>query len=190
MARNRGLSTAAIKKTQAGVFFGVSAVEKGLADTVLPIHLALTQLQHKGDPMPETNQTQTPLSETIPETSAAPTAHEPPAAQTTTEPLRLQQEVETEARLSARLSEGILSAERERVAGILGACATMNRPELATEFVKNGLTVEQASHQILNTLAAETEQSQITSTVTPYPNNGDENPLIKNAQQRAGMVVA
>jgi len=203
VARNRGLSVEVVKNTQAGICFGNAAVDIGLADAVSPIHHALTQLHQEAISMTEKT-TITP-SASSQETMTPPTP--PPVTSHTEQKVQQQtgsesqpipneqnknlQQLETEitTRLTGTLTNDILKAERARTTGILNACATMNRFDMAMNFIEKGITVEQASHQILNTMANETDESQISSTVTPYPNSGEENPLIKNAQQRANNII-
>jgi len=195
VARNRGLSTEVVKNTQAGIYFGGAAVDIGLADAVSPIHHALTQLHQEAISMTEktpitpsasSQKTITPPTEQQAEQQMGTESQSIPNEQNKS----LQQlEAEITTRLTGTLTNDILKAERERTTGILNACVTMNRFDMAMNFIEKGITVEQASHQILNTMANESDQSQISSTVTPYPNSGEENPLIKNAQQRANNII-
>ncbi len=184
VARNRGLSTEVVKNTQAGIYFGGASVELGLADSVSPIHHALTHIHQEAISMTDKTQLTTPTSK-----SEAKPAVQASQVESTEQVVNQQQlESEITARLTSALTSDILKAERSRVGSIMSACTNMNRQDLVMGFIEKGSTIEEASHQILNTMANYSEQTQIISTVTPYPNNGDENPLIKNAQQRANNI--
>jgi len=192
VARNRGLSVEVVKNTQAGIYFGGAAVDIGLADAVSPIHHALTQLHQEAISMTEKTPI-TPSATPQPESQVDQQTKQQSGTESQSVPSdqnKNQQQLETEitTRLTGTLTNDILKAERARTTRILNACATMNRFDMAMNFIEKGSTVEEASHQILNTLADESDQSQISSTVTPYPNSGEENPLIKNAQQRANNI--
>ncbi len=198
VARNRNISSAAVKKTQAGIYFGADAVNANLADSVSPIHHALKQLHQEATRMTEkisptpsvsSQKSSTTPNEIINENKSGTPNETSSEAQSK---INKHTENPSQAEINTQLTDThaveIVSAERTRATQILNACATMNREDLAMGLIEKGSTIEEASHQILNTMAVDSEQTQIISTVTPYPNNGDENPLIKNAQQRANNI--
>ena len=191
VARNRGLSTAVIRNTQAGLFFGQHAVKAGLADTVSSIHHAISSITHEVTTMthkaskPETEiSTETPSIK--PEVSIETTLEKPLDLNA----LRQQVEQELTPKLTETLSHNILQAERTRVTTVLEACATMNKQHMAKQYIGEGLSVEEASHKILNAMAADSDHAQITSTVTPFQNGEQENPLVLDAQRRAQSSIA
>ena len=104
--------------------------------------------------------------------------------------LRQQVEQELTPKLTETLSHNILQAERLRITAVMHACATMNKQHMALQCIEEGLSVEEASHKILNAMAADSDQAQITSTVTPFQSGEQENPLVRDAQRRAQSSIA
>jgi len=104
--------------------------------------------------------------------------------------LRQQVEQELTPKLTETLSHNILQAERLRITAVMQACATMNKQHMAKHCIEEGLSVEEASHKILNAMAADSDHAHITSTVTPFQGGEQENPLVRDAQRRAQSSIA
>lgn len=168
----RGISTEDVRKTEAGVFDGPEMVERGLADGITTGRRLLAAIQadftnpapdsaadfrsgvsranahHGGNPMSES--TRKGGAETAAETY------------TKAEVDQLLAEAKNEnAEAVSGAAEAATTAERERIAGILGCDAAKARPGLAQKlaFSANGYSAEQAA-ELLE--AAAEEQTQKT----------------------------
>ncbi|MBT4838873.1 MAG: Clp protease ClpP [Methylococcales bacterium] len=80
------------------------------------------------------------------------------------------------------VTQQAIAQERQRVQSILDIADTVKQPQMASELIHQGVSVEDAREQLFR--HAENQQTSITSKVTPVAAS-TTNPLTDDAQQRA-----
>jgi signal peptide peptidase SppA len=177
VARNRGMTPADVRSTEAALYQGKNAVDAGLADAVMPWDKAVTDIFRK-------NQIKGGTTMTLVERIKALFASAP--AEEITPGLAEAGFIAKEE--SDRLVQNAKdSAQEEVMAGVIGileVCSVAGMEKMALELVRDKLTIEQARERIINAKAAEAEKTQIRSTVGAL-STGGVNPLIEDAKKRA-----
>jgi ClpP class serine protease len=177
VARNRGMTPADVRSTEAALYQGKNAVDAGLADAVMPWDKAVTDIFRK-------NQIKGGTTMTFVERIKALFASAP--AEEITPGLAEAGFIAKEE--SDRLVQNAKdSAQEEVMAGVIGileVCSVAGMEKMALELVRDKLTIEQARERIINAKAAEAEKTQIRSTVGAL-STGGVNPLIEDAKKRA-----
>ncbi len=183
IARNRGLSAAVVRATQAAIYQGQNAVAQGLADgiasyeQVVELLTKLNQNQNGGKPMFGKKTT---------------VVAEPIIAQAE------DQQLESVAQLNAATGEGYkrgfadgIRQEgarcvqiQEQVAAISHLLSDEAVNLLLNNLLKSTVTPELAGKQIISALAANQYTPEIRSTVSAT-STGEINPLVANARKRA-----
>lgn len=183
VARNRGLSADAVRRTEAGVYQGRAAVSAGLADGVRSVREVLAEMAgRKGVKAMETEERKKGAAAAAGEFAEAAAAVEPesvPAAPVAAEAASAQGGRASSAEEAMR--------ERARVVEIMNACGAVRRlipAGLAEELIASGAGVDAARERILKEIAARSAE-EIVSTVSAT-GNGGANPLIADAMKRAG----
>ena len=169
VARHRSLSAAAVRATEAGVFYGEDSVARGFADHVGAFRDALAVMTESLS-KPKFTKGGTPVSE--PTQAAA----SPPVADLAA--------IEAEAR-----QQGYAEA-----AEIVTLCAIAGRPALASDYITRRLSAVEIRKELL-TLRAEADKEEIRSYVLPEASttvrpNLDENPVVKACLALAGAKGA
>jgi len=216
VARNRGLTTAAVGGTEARLFFGEDAVRAGLADevgTTRDALAALTASVSRPRPMirsvaPDalpgptraahtpSNRKEEAMTDEITETAKpngnAPPAkdetHPEPAPDTAAKTEREPAEVVDldKVRTEAR-GEG--AAEAARIADL---CALAGMPERTAEMIARRLSADEARRELLSLKAgqdgAEVHSHLLPGAGTGQPASLNDNPVVRAARARAAST--
>lgn len=175
VARNRGLSAEAVRKTEAGIYVGKKAVAVGLADEVAAVDKTLARLaKTKGGTImtARADQGQAAAVEATPETqnsmegqgaaattpaAATPAAATPPAPEA--KPVAAAQ---SSIDLDAIRAEAT-TAERQRILAIYGQCRGSQALPMFEGLVKDGASEEQSGRRIQDALAMRDDAAGIVS---------------------------
>jgi signal peptide peptidase SppA len=125
VAENRGMSEAAVRATEAGLFHGSDAIRAGLADQILPFRAAVAQIEKTAAGM-------NPISRM--------TAHAEPAEITEDKEKVMSEQTQTPTPIVA---EGI------DYLAIADLCAIAGKPVKCVEFVQRKLTVMEVREELL-----------------------------------------
>jgi capsid assembly protease len=176
VARNRGLSKARVRGTDAAMFQGDGAVSQGLADEVRSFAEIFEMIQPKkkgGRAMAEA-----PKSPSI-------VAGGSDAALDASGNATMQNVEQIRAEAESRGKE----AEQARVVGIMEACAAVQHlipKELSAELIKDGISIEAARERIIRAIADGSGKGEIVNTTGALARGTDDDVLIKDALRRAG----
>lgn len=188
VARNRNLTTEAVRATQAGLFRGRAALTAGFADALKPWSLAFNTIHHEirrnggARQMTIKQQLENLLRENAEETvsALAEIGYVPRESASHEEPedtVKIASEAATKARKEAL----------EEVMRIIEACDLADRPKLAGTLIAEGVTVEEACARLAAEKAKDAERDTIRSTVGAV-STGEVNPLLADARKRASAV--
>ena len=186
VARNRGMTAEAVRKTEAGMFQGKNAVEIGFADEIASWDQAVNKITTRKNggfyAMPETPDYKTQLEAilTAPDFEAATALAELGYIPTPTG------DQTPEALTAAGVKQG-LADERTRATAVAGLCTLAETPELTEELVKSGVSAEDARKKILAAKAAAGSEGETITSTTSGLKSGGINPLIADAEKRAGI---
>lgn len=196
VSRNRGLSDAQVRNTEAGLFFGENALSAGLADQIMTLPDALElmtlQLQPKTkrtimtDPNTQTQSqapqanAEAPAPETQEQEIGQATESQPEQADdgddSVTETLATEEDVEAKVRKNVKAEITELSK----------ACDIAGMPEKLGEFIEKGYSAEQAKDELMRLMASKSEQPEIHSQTTPAASaENEQNPVVETAKARA-----
>lgn len=169
VARRRGLSTGAVRSTEAGILYGEDSVAQGFADRVGTFRDALAAMTESLS-KPKFTKGGTPMSE------ATQAAASPPVPDLAA--------IEAQAR-----EQGYAEA-----AEIVMLCSIAGRPSLAGDFISRHLSAAEVRKELL-ALRAEADREEIRSHVLPEAStrpvqNLDENPVVKACLALAGAKGA
>jgi ClpP class serine protease len=193
VARNLGMTAAAVRATEAGIYQGERAVETGFADSVTPWNKfmkKLTNRKYGGIMKAELEKLFNDMRDKFLTLVGA-------------DPAAAKQEIVTKADAEALVAAAEVTARQEghaagvdegRESGrqdaramaieILEVCSLAGMEQLATALIKEGTTVEDARARCLSEKARESERTQILSTIGAVSGEG-VNPLIADAKKRA-----
>jgi signal peptide peptidase SppA len=165
VARRRGLSAAAVRSTEAGIYYGEDSVAQGFADRVGAFRDALAAMTESLS-KPKFTKGGTTVSE------ATQAAASPPVLDLAA--------IEAQAR-----EQGYAEA-----AEIVVLCSIAGRPSLAGDFISRHLSAAEVRKELLE-LRAEADRDEIRSHVLPEAStrpvqNLDENPVVKACLALAG----
>jgi signal peptide peptidase SppA len=140
VARNRGISEAAVRATEAGVFTGQKAVDLGLADEVSTVSEVFRRLaEHAAHPQ-STTSTQQQQEHITMTTEPTPTKDNPPALD------------------EKAIAQQAREAERTRASSIISAAVKLNVPaEEAQKLINQDLSVEAAKDKLIDFASANSE---------------------------------
>jgi capsid assembly protease len=207
VARNRGIEPETVAGTEAGLFMGKSAVVAGLADEVIPLSALSEKLQEsismakttvtpaaaapKGPANPAANpaapgqqlETPVPGEETQGEEEGDEDEEEeaPPAKTPSAKAPRAPKATVTPANPNQANGGSPILVDSAVAAEIANACTAAGRPDLIGDFIKKGLTAQQAKAQLFEHMANGDAAIHLVSAVDPNA-NGDE--------QATSMLVA
>lgn len=142
VARNRGLTTQAVRDTQAGFFIGQSAVKAGLANEVAAFDDAVSSIVAQSKPRGFM------MSESKDAGKAAAQTGQSQKSDTNVvdfERIKAELRAETKAELDDY---------KARIKAINGMCAAIGHPELAAEFIDADFSVEAARKQLFDRMAS------------------------------------
>ncbi|MFG0677728.1 S49 family peptidase [Delftia sp. WSY_7] len=151
VATHRGMSDAAVRKTQAATYRGVAAVAAGLADRIGTVDAVIAELatrRARSYPAGPGQSAQAPTQEeTTMTTSAAPQSAAPnaaaPAAQAAPAPAAAGAPAPAQIDAAQAAADGA-AAERQRVVAILAHPASATHPAIAQSCIAGALSAEQA----------------------------------------------
>jgi hypothetical protein len=193
VARNRGISAALVRKTDAGLFWSESAIKAGLADQVGSFDdalAALTQASRASRQARATASAEAQIAEGKEETTMAQTPDTKPADAPVpvAAPAQTQPAVEVPAPVApvaappaapepvaappaapvvdAAAIEARIRGEHEEIAAL---CTLAGTPEFLSEAIGKRMTVAQAREALLAKKAAKSQGTQINSQVDASP---------------------
>ena len=212
VAANRGVSSAAVRATEAAIYRGEKAVEAGLADRVGPLAQAIADLDaalgtkriRAGPPPRRTAIRQSsPPARTLAMNTSDPliddTGTEPPENATGENEIisDLQKEVieappetaSADRPLAAPVPDGQAIAERLRAEFSEIATVTAQARRLgvnidAADAMRQGLKPDALRRSVLDALAARSEAADIVA-ATPATATAGDSPIVKRARERA-----
>ncbi|MBN8955771.1 MAG: S49 family peptidase [Rhizobiales bacterium] len=199
VAANRGLSSEAVRGTEAAIYRGTLAVRAGLADRLGTLDLAIAEMAAELDravparpitnPTPKRSlsmaneteqieeQPREPQQATEPEQSGAdpvrPNVPAPHAAESTAE---------------ANIAEK-LRAEFAEVAAVATQAARLGVTVDAADALKKGIAPDALRRSVLDTLAARAEATTVIAAAPSTPAAGDS-PIVRRAKERAATARA
>jgi capsid assembly protease len=176
VARNRGISEARVRATDAAMFQGDGAVSQGLADEVKSVVEVLEMIQ------PEKRGGRA-MAEKLKNPAIA--ADVSDAALDVGRNSTVQDAELIRAEAESRGKE----AEQLRVFAILDACAAVQHlvpKELSAELIKEGIAIEAARERIIRAIADGTAKGEIVNTTGALARGTDDDVLLKDARRRAG----
>jgi signal peptide peptidase SppA len=200
VAANRGLTTEAVRGTDAAIYRGEFAIRAGLVDRLGTLDLAIAEMAAELDRAAPTRAIINPTLKRSPSmatneaeqiqdqpsepqqaadappavTQAAPDTA-PPAAPASTTP---------EASAAERLR-----AEFAEVAAIAAQAARLGVAVEAADALKKGITPDALRRSVLDTLAARAEATSVIAAAPPTPTAGDS-PIVRRARERAASARA
>ena len=154
VSRNRNMTNKQVIDTRAGAFIGKSATKAGLADRidsfdnrleVIVSNLNSRSITMSTDKDDKSTTTDTEIDDTVDTTAAKP-------AQEQVETADVIQLADHQKQLSEAKDESATIA-----AEITEMCVTMKKPELAADFIKRKLTVQQAKAELFDQLSASSD---------------------------------
>ena len=156
VADARNIPESQVRALQAGVFQGREALEVGLVDEIAPAFLALSNGEI---PMTEAQKAQKAKDD-----EKARKAQEEQEEKDAADK-KAQADAASAAALAAEQQEAAttraVTAERERIVGIQKVCDLAGQPDLATDFINRGITVEQAKLSLFDKLAADGDSTPV-----------------------------
>lgn len=209
IAGNRGLSTAAVRATDAAIYRGEPAVRAGLADRVGTLDLAIAEMVAELDRAAPMTRTSNPRSRRSPSMSTDETeriqqhANEPavvsePAASTsppTTEPGPSPGQASIPERPAetglASSAADKLRAEFAEIAAIAAQAARLGVTVDAADAVRKGVSADALRRSVLDTLAARAEATNVIAAApSPGPAAVGDSPIVRRARERAAAARA
>lgn len=180
ISRNRSLSHAQIESTQAGLFFGTDALNNGLADGVMTLPEATRQLSKQFQLQKLGNITMTNKTKPTPNPEDV-MPDELPVEQVKAEISTIDIDaVKKEATAQGR------EDYRVQVLELVKACSLANMPEKLGFFIEQGMDADSAKDELMKSLAAKTESTEVQSHVLPVSNAEPKtNPVVEAAKARA-----
>ena len=209
VARNRGMTTEAVRATEAAVYRGARAVEIGFADRLGTVDLALSDLAGSLARHPPGLQRLRAASPQRPRSLSAMTT-EPAAADTpaaidptpppenpeseiteapivTAQPAPLTQPAPGQPGAAATSDAERLRAEFADVAAIAAQAARLGVTVDAAEAMRKGIKPDALRRSVLDTLAQRAEANVVVS-AAPASANPGESPIVRRAQERAAAA--
>jgi len=206
VARNRGMTSQAVRDTEAGLYFGKKAVESGLADAVMPWTKALDTIKKNqqavkgGTSMKsflekiqalfaeqsDRAAAESGLTAILAEAGyilkpAAGTAGT--GAESNLSPEALLELEPVKTKIAASVAEALASMKANVIA-ILEVCALADMNKLAIGFITAGTSLEDARTKVMADKAGASGRTHIRSTVAAL-STGEPNPLVVDAKERA-----
>jgi signal peptide peptidase SppA len=204
VAGNRGLSTAAVRATDAAIYRGEPAVRAGLVDRVGTLDLAIAEMIAELDrSAPTTRATLNPTPKRSPSMTTNETermehdANEPTvaleAAALTSPPncervLSPAQATAPEPPADLSLASDAadkLRAEFAEIAAIAAQAARLGVTVDAADAVRKGVSADALRRSVLDTLAVRAETTSIIAAAPSTPTAAGDSPIVRRAKERA-----
>ena len=180
-ARNLGLTTAAVKASEASIYQGTKAVDIGFADSVMSFNqfmAKLTNRKYGGIMKAELEKLFNDMKDKF-------------LAMVSADPAAAKQDVVTKADAETLVAAAEVAAKQEaqtRATEIMEVCALAALDKDAIGYVKDtALSVEQVRARGIETQAAAADRIRIRSTVSAT-STGETSALVDNARKRAAAA--
>lgn len=207
VARNRDIEPEAVAGTEAGLFMGKSGVTAGLADEVIPLSELSEKIQEsimaQKVPVPKqgapaankgvaigantnepTENSPTPTPPTPPKDGSATNPTPPPEDNDGEEEETDEEDVTPPKPGTKQKAQKAVMVDSRVAADIIHACTLAGKPELASTYITEGLTADQAKARLFEAMA--NGEVQITSAVDPTAKPVDEaSALLVNGMKHA-----
>ena len=181
VARNLGLTTAAVKASEASIYQGTKAVDIGFADSVMSFNqfmAKLTNRKYGGIMKAELQKLFNDMKDKF-------------LAMVSADPAAAKQDVVTKADAETLVAAAEVAAKQEaqtRATEIMEVCALAALDKDAIGYVKDtALSVEQVRARVIETQAAAADRIRIRSTVSAT-STGETSALVDNARKRAAAA--
>ena len=201
IAGNRGLSTPAVRATDAAIYRGEPAVRAGLADRVGTLDLAIAEMVAELDRSAST--TRATLNPT-PKRSLSMATNETERIQHTGEPAVISEAASpspvpspeavappaqapappADLGLSSDMADK-LRAEFAEIAAIAAQAARLGVTVDAADAVRKGVSADALRRSVLDTLAVRAEATSIIAAAPSMPTGGGDSPIVRRAKERA-----
>ncbi|MDP1526418.1 MAG: S49 family peptidase [Rhodocyclaceae bacterium] len=191
VAAMRGLDAGAVRATEAGLYFGSNAVGQGLADGVQTLETTLSEFHQF------INALNRPSSQVrgVPRAEAA----HPRKDLNMNEEEKVIDTIgvdEAAAQLATQLAERVAEARREvtqTAQAIAEVCMLAGCPERAAEFIAAGKTEAGVRRVLIDARAAQTEATDIRSTITvdagtAIPSHAETSPIVAAVKKLTGTA--
>ena len=206
VATNRGLTSEAVRRTNAAIYRGELAIRAGLADRLGTLDLAIaemaaeldraasasrTQINPKRSPSMATNETEQIRDEpnqqqqldSQPTLAAVGSSHEPPA------PMQIPTS-RAEAELAPEPGPtDKMRAEFAEIATIAAQAGQLGVTIDAADAMRKGVSPDALRRSVLDTLAAGAEATSVIAAAPSSPTAGDS-PIVRRAKERAAAARA
>ena len=197
VARNRGLTKQEIQKTEALTYLGNDAIKAGLADEIITYtgliqnfkniqttggNIMSKQKKNKKDAI-DIDLKNIKVEDAVKIIEACNEAGHPELAKGFIEKGASIDEVK-KAIEENQAAEDKNTMSKDDAVEIINLCSLAGKIKLAQDFIEKETSIDDVKKTLLELQAKEAEQEKITSTIKP-DSKGDENPLLKNAQERA-----
>lgn len=185
VARNRGMNVDDVAATEAAIFQGQHAVDAGLADGVMSYDQVINEIlsnQNKGGFQMNNAEMKDQMEAllTNPDVDAGAVLAELGYIPRPDESAQPDVDVE---QITADATEAGRKEAMDRVTGIMDLCKLAGMPEMASDLIKEGVSVEDARKKVLDAKAADSGKDEIISTVSGT-STGEINPLMADAEKR------
>lgn len=201
VARNLGMTTAAVRSTQAGIFQGKKAVDAGFADSVMPWNqfmAKLTNRKYGGIMKAELERLFNDMRDKLLGLIGADPAASKQEVVTKADAEALVVAAETAAKAegyaggyaagTAEATEAGRAAAQTRATEIMEMCALAGLEKEALGYVKDtALSAEDVRKKVVEAQAAAAAATQIRSTVGAV-STGEVDPLLADARRRAAAA--
>jgi ClpP class serine protease len=196
VARNLGMTAAAVKATEAGIYQGKKAVDTGFSDSVMSWNQFMTKLTNRkygGIMKAELERLFNDMRDKFLALTGADPAASKQEVVTKADAEALVVAAETAAKAEGHasgLSEGQESGRKEAMAfalEIMEVCALAGMEKMAPALIARETKVEDARAEVMAEKAKESERTQIRSTIGGTGAEG-VNPLMADAKKRAGLT--
>jgi signal peptide peptidase SppA len=204
VAGNRGLSTAAVRVTDAAIYRGEPAVRAGLADRVGTLDLAIAEMvaeldrsapparatlnpTPKRSPSMATNETERIEHDTNEQPTVALEAAaliSPPNTERLLSPAQAPAPEPPADLAPASDAADKLRAEFAEIAAIAAQAARLGVTVDAADAVRKGVSADALRRRVLDTLAERAEATTVIAAVPSIPTAGDS-PIVRRAKERA-----
>jgi capsid assembly protease len=198
IAANRGVSSEAMRATNAAIYRGELAVRAGLADRVGPLDLAIAEMATELDraapaarltvnPTPKRSQSMATTENDQIHRQPSQSQPEPPPMPT------IQNQADAPAPATVAASEpgtvDRLRAEFAEIAAVAAQAGRLGVTVDAADAVAKGVPADALRRSVLDTLAARAEATSIIAAASSTSTAGDS-PIVRRAKQRAAEARA
>jgi ClpP class serine protease len=200
IAANRGVSSEAMRATNAAIYRGELAVRAGLADRVGPLDLAIAEMATELDraasaarltvnPTPKRSQSMATTENDQIRGQPSQPQPEPPPVPT------IQEQADADAPAPATVAASEpgtvdrLRAEFAEVAAVAAQAGRLGVTVDAADAVAKGVSADALRRSVLDTLAARAEATSVIA-AAPSTSTAGDSPIVRRAKQRAAEARA